>query len=225
MVKILGHRGNPAVHPDNTLLGIESAARLCDGAEIDFRRCSTGELVLSHDPAVSGRLVSETSLDVLVDQYGVATAERLFDLDLDADLDLEVKNWPLDPGFEPDHEIGLDVAACARPRDVVTCFYWPTVDAVKAMMPHVATGLLFEGEVGWAAALNHALRHEHRTLAPHHALVEADLVNAAHEHSIEVAVWTVDDRALVKKLAHMGVDTIITNKPADVMGWIEEDLT
>lgn len=225
MLKILGHRGNPAVHPDNTLLGIESAAVLCDGVEIDFRRCATGELVLSHDPTVAGRLVSETPLDVLVEQYGVATAEALFDLDLDADLDLEVKNWPMDPGFEEDHAIGFDVAAFARPRDVVTCFYWPTVDAVKAMMPHVPTGLLFEGDVGWAAALNHALRHGHGTLAPHHSLVEAALVDAAHEHSIDVAVWTVDDRALVTKLAELGVDTIITNRPADVMGWIQEEFT
>ncbi len=225
MVKILGHRGNPAVHPDNTLLGIESAAGLCDGVEIDFRRCATGELVLSHDPAVSGKVVSETPLDVLVEQYGLATAEALFALDLDADLDLEVKNWPMDPGFEGDHTIGLEVAAFARPRDVVTCFYWPTVDAIKAMMPHVSTGLLFEGDVGWAAALNHALRNEHGALAPHHSLVDADLVEAAHEHSIDVVVWTVDDRALVRKLADLGVDTIITNKPADVVGWIQEDST
>ena len=225
MVKILGHRGNPAIHPDNTLLGIESAVELCDGVEIDFRRCATGELVLSHDPEVSGKVVSETPLDVLVEQYGLATAEALFALDLDGDLDLEVKNWPMDPGFEADHTIGLEVAAFARPRDIVTCFYWPTIDAVKAMMPDVATGLLFEGDVGWAAALNHALRHAHGTLAPHHTRVEPDLVNAAHEHSIEVAVWTVDDRRLVMKLAELGVDTIITNKPADVMGWIQEDFT
>jgi glycerophosphoryl diester phosphodiesterase len=225
MVKILGHRGNPAIHPDNTLLGIESAAGLCDGVEIDFRRCATGELVLSHDPTVAGRVVSETPLDVLVEQFGVATAKALFDLDLDADLDLEVKNWPMDPGFEGDHGIGFDVAAFARPRDVVTCFYWPTVDAVKAMMPHVATGLLFESDVVWAAALNHALRHEHGTLAPHHTLVDGDLVGAAHEHAIDVAVWTVDDRVLVRKLVELGVDTIITNRPADVMGWVQEDST
>lgn len=225
MVKVLGHRGNPAVHPDNTLLGIESAAELCDGVEIDFRRCATGELVLSHDPTVAGRVVSETPLDILVEQYGVATAEALVALDLAADLDLEVKNWPMDPGFEPGHEIGLDVASFARPRDVVTCFYWPTVDAVKAAMPEVSTGLLFQGDVEWAAALNHALRHGHGTLAPHHALVDADLVNAAHEHSLEVTVWTVDDRATVEKLAELGVDTIISNKPADVMGWIQEDFT
>ena len=183
------------------------------------------ELVLSHDPTVSGRVVSDTPLDVLVEQYGVATAESLFDLDLDADLDLEVKNWPMDPGFEGDHAIGLDVARFARPRDVVTCFYWPTIDAVKAMMPHIATGLLFQGDVGWAAAINHALRFEHGTLAPHHSLVDADLVSAAHEHSMEVAVWTVDDRELVTELAELGVDTIITNRPADVMGWIQEDFT
>ncbi len=225
MVRILGHRGNPAAHADNTLVGIESAVRLCDGVEVDFRRCATGELVLSHDPIVAGRVVAETPLDVLVEQYGVATAAQLFALDLDADLDLEVKNWPMDPGFESNSAIGLDVAEFARPRDIVTCFYWPTVDTVKAMMPAVSTGLLFQGDVGWAAALNHALRHEHGTLAPHHTLIDADLVVAAREHSIEIAAWTVDDPAVVAELVELGVDTIITNKPAEVVGWIQEDLT
>jgi glycerophosphoryl diester phosphodiesterase len=225
MLKILGHRGNPAEFADNAMAGIESAAELCDGAEIDFRRCSTGELVLSHDPVVSGRVVSETSLDVLVGELGLATADDLFAAGLDADLDLEVKNWPLDPGFEPDHRIGLDVASRARDRDIVTCFYWPTVDAVRALMPEVSTGLLFDESVEWAAALNHALRFGHRTLAPHHSLIDIDLVRAAHEHEIAVAAWTVDDRRRVFELAEMAIDTIITNRPADVTGWIEEDFS
>jgi glycerophosphoryl diester phosphodiesterase len=225
MLKILGHRGNPADFADNALAGIKSAAKLCDGAEVDFRRCATGELVLSHDPVVSERVVSETPFDVLVGELGLAAADDLFAADLDADLDLEVKNWPLDPGFETDHRIGLDVAARARDRDIVTCFYWPTVDTVKALMPDVSTGLLFDAPVEWAAALNHALRHDHRTLAPHHSLIDIDLVRAAHENGIAVAAWTVDDRPRVMELAELGVDTIITNRPADVTQWIEEDFS
>ena len=224
MLKILGHRGNPARFPDNTLLGIESAARLCDGVEVDFRRCSSGELVLSHDPEVSGTVIADTPLDVLVERYGIVPAAELFAADLDTDIDLEVKNWPMDPGFEPDHAIALDVAAHARDRDVVTCFYWPSVDAVRAMMPDVATGLLFDGDVEWAAALNHAMAQGHTLLAPHHSLVDERLVEAAHEHSIQLAVWTVDDRRRVIELARMGVDTIITNAPAAVAEWIQEDL-
>lgn len=224
MLKILGHRGNPARFPDNSLLGIESAARLCDGVEIDFRRCASGELVLSHDPEVSGMVIADTPLDVLVDRHGILPADELFAADFDTDIDLEVKNWPIDPGFETDHAIALEVAAHARDRDVVTCFYWPSVDAVRATMPDVATGLLFEGDVQWAAALNHAVAHGHRLLAPHHSLIDDRLVEAAHEHSIEVAAWTVDDRHRVVELAHMGVDTIITNAPATVTDWILEDL-
>ena len=224
MLKILGHRGNPALHPDNTLAGIESAARLCDGVEVDFRRCGSGELVLSHDPVVSDLVIAETSLDVLVERCGIVPAGKLFAADMDTDFDLEVKNWPMDPGFEPDHAIGLDVATRARERDVVTCFYWPTVDAVRAMMPGVRTGLLFEGDVQWAAALDHAVNQGHGLLAPHHSLIGDRLIEAAHRHSVEVAAWTVDSRRRVVELARMGADTIITNEPADVAGWIQEDL-
>jgi glycerophosphoryl diester phosphodiesterase len=223
MLKILGHRGNPAEYADNTLAGIKSAASLCDGVEVDFRRCLTGELVLAHDPVVAGNVIAETPFDVLVGELGLAAADDLFAADLDTDLDLEIKNWPLDPGFEADHTIGFDVAGRARERDIATCFYWPTVDAVRAILPNVSTGLLFEGAVQWAAALNHALRQGHSVLAPHHSLIGIDLVRAAHENAVGVAAWTVDDRRRVFELAEMGVDTIITNTPADVAGWIQED--
>ena len=221
MVKILGHRGNPAAYPDNSLLGIESAAAVCDGAEVDFRRCGTGELVLAHDPVVEGRVIAETSLEAL-QTLGLVTAEALFARDLDADLDLEVKNWPFDPGFEPEFGIGMEVAASARGRDIVTSFHWATVDAIKSGFPDVATGLLFEGPVAWDAAITHAIDNGHAVIAPHHSLVGPELVDSAHVAGLEVATWTADERSEISRLVESGVDTIITNQPALVVEWIQK---
>ncbi len=221
MVKILGHRGNPAEYPDNSLLGIESATRICDGVEVDFRRCGTGELVLAHDPEVDGHIIVETSLEAL-QSLGLVPARDLFAADFDGDLDLEVKNWPFDPGFEPDFGIGFEVADAARARDIVTSFHWQTVDAIKASDPSVTTGLLFEGSVAWEAAIVHARDNDHAVIAPHHVLVDAALVGAAHAVGLEVATWTADERSEIDRLVELGVDTIITNRPALVVEWIEK---
>lgn len=221
MVKILGHRGNPAEYADNSLLGIESAARICDGVEIDFRRCGSGELVLAHDPEVDGHVIVETALEDL-QALGLVTAADLFAANLDADLDLEVKNWPFDPGFEPDFDIGFEVATSARTRDIVTSFHWPTVNAIKEKYPNVVTGLLFEGSVAWEAAVVHASENGHAAIAPHHLLVDADLVESAHAIGLEVATWTADERSQINRLVELGVDTIITNQPALVVEWTEK---
>lgn len=221
MVKILGHRGDPASYPDNSLLGIESATAVCDGAEVDFRRCGSGELVLAHDPDVDGRVIAETSLEPL-QTLGLVTAEELFARNFDADLDLEVKNWPFDPGFEPDFGIGMEVAASARERDIVTSFHWPTMDAIRSSFPNVTTGLLFEGPVAWDAAVAHASESGHAVIAPHHSLVRPELVDRAHAGGLAVATWTADERSEISRLVKSGVDTIITNQPAVVVAWIQK---
>lgn len=223
MIKIFGHRGNPALFADNTMAGIRSGAAVCDGVELDFRRAASGELVLSHDPDVAGLVVADTSVQGLRTAHAdLATAEDLFAADLDTSLDLEVKNSPFEPGFESDHRIALEVAERARTRDLLTSFYWPTVDAVRASFPNVHTGLLFDGSVDWRMAIQHAFERGHQTIAPHHTLIDAEMVEAAEEASLLVATWTVNDRDRVIELADLGVGTIITNTPTEAVGWIQE---
>ena len=43
-----------------------------------------------------------------------------------------------------------------------------------------------------------------------------DYVRRAHERGLEVQVWTVDDPADVDAMAALGVDVVITNRPAEV---------
>ncbi len=66
--KIIGHRGVPALAPENTLAGIEKAIELgLDYVELDVRTTSDGRLVLLHDADVdrttggTGRITSFTA--------------------------------------------------------------------------------------------------------------------------------------------------------------------
>jgi glycerophosphoryl diester phosphodiesterase len=47
---VLGHRGDSACHPENTLLAFGQALRAgADGVELDVMRCASGEVVVVHD--------------------------------------------------------------------------------------------------------------------------------------------------------------------------------
>lgn len=72
---IIGHRGAAGHKPDNTLLGIETAAEYgVDGVEIDIRRTADDKLILFHDPLIkmdspSISPVEEVTLDRIRDGH------------------------------------------------------------------------------------------------------------------------------------------------------------
>ncbi len=58
-VLVLGHRGAPALAPENTLESFRRALELgADGLELDVRRSGDGRLVVVHDPRVGARRVA-----------------------------------------------------------------------------------------------------------------------------------------------------------------------
>lgn len=52
-----------------------------------------------------------------------------------------------------------------------------------------------------------------RVISPHHRLVDADLVQSAHDHGLAVLPWTVNDDADLTGVLDLGVDGIVTDFP------------
>lgn len=217
--EVWGHRGWPSRYPDNTAAGIQAAAWVAAGVEIDVRRSADGRLVLSHDPEIAGHVVAANPWSVLagisIEGHSPALLEDV--LEVPATLDLEVKNDPTEPGFDPTHRLAMDVAAHARSGDVVTSFWWPSMDAVRACGSDAATGLLFAAPVDPVAAIRHAVDHGHCSIAPHHVLIDATLMQVARTEGIGVVAWTVDDVEEAIRLAELGVAAIITNRPGELI--------
>ena len=222
-MKVIGHRGWPNRYPDNVIEGIAAAFEVADMVEVDIRVTGDGHLVLSHDPVLGGLPVSESSWRALAEVeleggfHPVGLEELLAAFPI-SPFNLEVKNSPGEPGFDPDHDIALRVATMARAGDLLSCFHWPTMDAVRLEFPDVATGLL--ADAGWdvAGAVDHALATGHVAVIPQWelALRSGASCQVAEAAGLTVAVWTLNDPSRVEELASIGVTAIITDDPGEM---------
>jgi glycerophosphoryl diester phosphodiesterase len=210
---VVGHRGWPNRFPENTIAGCIAAAEVADAIEVDVRRCGDGKLVLSHDPVLGGLLVAETPWAVLSEiDLGEGHAPALLDEVLaslpDTPLQIEVKNWPGDPGFEPDHRLALESAERSRPGDILTGFNPATLSAVRRHYPNVSTGLCIPAAVAFGDAVDLCVNAGHEVLVLEHSLITDDL-----NVPLQVFAWTVDDIGRARELVEWGVAGIITDDP------------
>jgi glycerophosphoryl diester phosphodiesterase len=228
-LRIVGHRGWPARFPDNVLAGIEAAATVADMVEVDVRASVDDVLVLSHDPVLGDLPVADTPWGVLSaldlgGGHGPVALQQLLARFPDFPFNLEVKNYPGEPGFDPEHGLALRAAGLARPNDLLSCFFWPTMDAVRQPYPRVGTGLLVDAGGSLEDAVDHALAMGHVAVIPQWelALESGPAVRAAAESGLVVAVWTLNDPEQVIRLASLGVTAIITDDPGRMRRALQE---
>ncbi|HVM63281.1 MAG TPA: glycerophosphodiester phosphodiesterase [Acidimicrobiales bacterium] len=195
-----------------------AAAGVADGVEFDVRRTADGELVVVHDPVVAGLTVADSPRSVLP-PWVPTLAEAL---DACAGLryvDIEVKNAPHEPGFDPGPALATAIVEAippgVAPAAVVTCFHLATVDAARAAGAP-ATGWLTLPGYNQLAAVDEVAARGHGTILPPDAATDHRLVVAAHDRGLEVVVWTVNNPARAAELAGWGVDGCITDRPAPV---------
>lgn len=209
MISVIAHRGASVACPENTLEAFAEAVRQgADGVELDVRRSRDGALVVRHDPLpVDGPLPA-----------GLPELEAALDVCRGLLVNVEVKNLPHEPGWDPEEQVAADVVALLgergrRDRVVVSAFTVATLDAVRSADPSVPTGLLTLAAFDQAAALALVVERGHAALHPRHEGLTPELVAAAHEAGVAVTTWTVDDPDRLRAVAALGVDAVITNVP------------
>lgn len=221
---VVGHRGDPRRYRENSLAGIMAALDVVGAAEVDVRMTADGQLVLSHDPELGGRMIAGSRWDELadrrVDGYPPCLLEEI--LAVPGRLDLEVKNFPFEENFDDRGRLALMVASRARPGDVVTSFYWPDMDLIRERAPRVATGLLVADEATVEGAVAHAHDRGHDAIVPEDPLVDADLCAAAAAAGLAVMTWTVNDPLRARELYQLGVAAIISDCPQEIREQLPE---
>jgi glycerophosphoryl diester phosphodiesterase len=223
---IVGHRGAPRRAPENTPAAFAAAAD--EGArwvELDARRSADGVVVVHHDAHTpDGVPIVERAAATLTD-VGVHRLDRVLDgLPVGLGVDVECKNLPGDPDYEPDEELVALVATVLEPRlgsrpFCTSSFNPATVAAAAAALPAVPAGLLTLPLLDAAAAADIAHEVGARLLCPHVDCADLDAATVAglHDGGLEVLVWTVNDPARARALAAAGVDALCTDDPAGLL--------
>lgn len=213
---VVGHRGAPGLHPDNTLAGVMAGLAACGAVEVDVRLSRDGRLVLAHDPRLGGRVVAESPWAELVGlDLGSGHRPCLLDevLAIPGRVDLEVKNLPGQPGFDPDGRLALRVAARARSTDIVTSFFWPDVDLVRSRSPGVATGVIIGEGGSFEDGLRHCQEQGHVAIAVDDSLLDRGRCEMAVDAGVKILAWTVDEVDRARELSLWGVAAIISDHP------------
>ena len=111
-----------------------------------------------------------------------------------------------------------------KERVIVECFQLPALKILREIDPDIKTVALFEPSFTHPSVLsdqriiNQALDVGAAALALHHRLARESLVQKAKAVGMHVAVWTVDDPAWMERARAIGIDALITNDPAAMLG-------
>lgn len=233
-VAITAHRGSSLAAPENTLAAIVQA--VADGAdfvEVDVRAAADGVPVLLHDRD----LLRVAGID-----------RRVWELRAEELGSIDVGSW-LDPAFAGEGVPTL-AQAIAAVGDAAGLYIEikPALDT-PALVARVIEELRAAGVVAGTivASLNRAVLDEVHALEPglrrarivhssiglldpggsdalslRAAVATPDLVVTAHRQGYELHVWTVNDTAAMSRLIDLGVDNIITDRPAALARLLEE---
>ena len=211
---VLGHRGASADAPENSPEAFALAGRMgADGVELDVRRVADGRLLVAHDPLPDS--IEE------VDSMGLATFAEVLDACGDRMLvNVEIKNWKGDAGYDPTMAMVAPVidelrrrGPSARHRWLISSFSWTTVAACRELAPDIATGCLTAGPVD-AATIEQLAAAGHTALHPEVRQVDEELVASCHRAGLALNTWTCNDPDRLVELAAVGVDGVCTDVPA-----------
>lgn len=225
-VEIIAHRGAAAERPENTLSAmIKALEDRADWIEIDVQETADGEVVVAHDSdfmklaGVDLKVWDATMDDLSAIDIGswfdpLYAAERtptLRDVLLTAKgrgkVLIELKYYGHDVALEArvaeivdDTGMADAVAAMSLKR--------PGVEKMQQLRPNWPQGVLAATAIGDLSALDVDF------LALNTGQISLPLIRRAHAQGKKVYAWTVDDPVTMTRLISIGVDGLITNKPA-----------
>jgi glycerophosphoryl diester phosphodiesterase len=217
---LLGHRGAPSLHAENTLESFRAAIACgADGVELDVQVSADGVPVVLHDATVDRTTAGHG-------RAGAHSAEALGRLGvprLDAVLQAlrgHLVAVELKPSHDEHPDLAMKVceisaAARAAERIWLLSFDHRHLAAARRHDRDVVTAALVverpEDPVAVLRACGASL------LACLWTGVDAPLCSAAHAAAAGVVAWTVDDPVDARRLVDGGVVAVISNRPCELV--------
>ncbi|TYP65213.1 glycerophosphodiester phosphodiesterase [Stutzerimonas stutzeri] len=230
MTLIYGHRGAKGEAPENTLASFKQClahgVRRC---ELDLHLSKDGQLMVIHDPTLKrttgrrGKVVEHDAEELT--QYDarqggpswkqpcpIPRLEELFE-------QCEFEHWQLEVKSASRVRAARSVLAIKAlaerhgllDRVTVTSGSREVLRALKRLTPELSCGLV--AEYAWLDPLKVAKQYDCSLLALKWTLCTPERIAKARQLGLHVSVWTVNDPALMRRLADFGVDSLITDYP------------
>jgi len=215
--------GHGTAEPGNQINSRESFVSVrelgFDGVELDVRLSRDGELLVIHDHFFEdGRTVAETSSrDRPEDIIDLTTA-----LDLCAGLivNIEIKNYPSDPAYDPselisDRVLELLDSRTNSDRVLISCFGVGSLDHIQSRRPDLDTAHLVLSRRPAEDVVRTCVDHGHRVIHPYVSMIDEAFMKVARAHDLRVNVWTGFDETdeSLQALIALEVDGVITGYP------------
>ena len=213
---LLGHRGVPARHPENTLPGFQAALDAgLDGVEWDVRRLADGTLVIHHDDTLSsGELLTHLTRDEWPKYLPTLHDGLVWAADTGAFVNVELKHETPRPDDRVPRTLDA-IRTHGLTRRVIVSSFMPTfLRAARRAVPEIPRGLLIHR--AYPPALIQAVMAwtGSAALHPAHPLVTPSLMAQARRRGGQVNAWTVNDPADARRLSALGVHGLIGDVPA-----------
>ena len=229
--EIWAHRGASGYAPENTLEAFRKAAEMkADGVELDIQLTKDGELVVIHDERVNrvsdgnGYVRDFTyeelrKLDVSrpMPSYGTVHIPTLAQVLEELKPTGMVVNIECKTGiiFYPELEekmVRLVKDMGMTERIWCSSFNHESVLKVQKLCPEMKTGFLVSDVI--ADVADYVKRYGvHALHPPVHHMQEEGLLDRCRQKGIAVHIWTVNDKAQMRRFAAAGADAVITNYP------------
>jgi glycerophosphoryl diester phosphodiesterase len=238
----VAHRGDSANLPENTIEAFDSAVRAgAEAVEFDVRITSEGIPVVMHDAHVDrttdgSGLVSSLSIEqvrrlrIALPGGGAAGVPTLEDalrsLAGRAAADIEIKNVPGDPEFDPDREEAVEATLAAIDATgfdgpvIVSSFNPWSIARSRELAPRIPTGLLTDPSVDAEAGFMFAKEQGHAWLLSFAGAVlraPTGFADRVHDAGLRVGTWVSDDPDEAIALMRAGVDAVATNDPGRIV--------
>jgi glycerophosphoryl diester phosphodiesterase len=219
---VFAHRGCTEGFIENTLDAFAEARRLgADGVELDVRLTADGALAIHHDAEIPG-LGAVASLGVADLPAHVPLLADVLAVCDGMVVNVEIKNAPQDPGWDPGEAVAALTAAAIEEagwtdRVIVSSFQATTLRAVQAADARLVLGALWGFTAEPGPALEEAAGAGFRAVHPFVASVTPELVQRAHAAGLAINVWTVNAPEDLRSMVGLGVDTLITDRLRDAL--------
>jgi glycerophosphoryl diester phosphodiesterase len=232
MTTIWAHRGASAKAPENTLAAFRLAHEMsADGVELDVQLTSDGEVVVIHDETLDrtttgrGPVAARTLREIRTFDASngrkryqgepIPTLREVLDLvgPTGMSVNIELKN-SVEP-YQGLEQAVLKIVAGAgmAERVIYSSFNHISATQLARSSQPSRVGLLFSDVL--AEPWDYAQRLDMAALHPHWKYVQfvPETIERCHALGLAINVWTVDSPDMVRRLADLGADAVITNRP------------